>query len=80
MLSDKLDYNINIVTELMPISGKSVIRQLEKYGWKHTRTSGSHHIMKKQGLPPISVPVHANRDLGRGILKKIEKATGVTFE
>jgi len=37
---------------------------------------GSHHILKK-GSVKAPVPVHAKKDLGKGLVLLIEKQTGV---
>jgi predicted RNA binding protein YcfA (HicA-like mRNA interferase family) len=59
------------------VTGKEVIKLLIKAGWKHTNTRGSHYKMEKRGCRPVPVPVHGNKDLGIGLLKTIEKQTGV---
>lgn len=58
------------------MNGKQVIRILERSGWTPARVNGSHHMMRK-GSVTVPVPVHGTRDLGVGLLKKIEKQTGV---
>jgi predicted RNA binding protein YcfA (HicA-like mRNA interferase family) len=42
-----------------------------------TSTRGSHYKMEKIGCRSVPVPVHGNHDLGIGLLKAIEKQTGV---
>jgi predicted RNA binding protein YcfA (HicA-like mRNA interferase family) len=59
------------------MNGKAVIKILEKMGWTHISTQGSHHKLKKSGFPPIVVPVHGKKDLKPGTLHSIEKVTGV---
>jgi predicted RNA binding protein YcfA (HicA-like mRNA interferase family) len=58
------------------VSGREVIRKLVNAGWREARVSGSHHILQKDGKS-VPVPVHGGRDLGVGLLRKIEKQTGV---
>ncbi len=58
------------------MNGKRVIKILEAHGWTQTRVNGSHHLLKKDGIT-VPVPVHGTQDLGMGLLKKIEKQTGV---
>ena len=58
------------------VSGREVIKKLQADGWKEVRISGSHHILQKDGKS-VPVPVHAGRDLGIGLIRKIEKQTGV---
>ncbi|NJL27121.1 MAG: addiction module toxin, HicA family [Thermoanaerobaculia bacterium] len=57
------------------MDGREVIRKLQAAGWQLTRIRGSHHILKKDGKT-VPVPVHAGRDLGSGLLHRIEKQTG----
>ena len=58
------------------MNGKHVIKILEAHGWIQTRVNGSHHMLKKGGVT-VPVPVHGAQDLGIGLLKRIEKQTGV---
>lgn len=59
------------------MNGKEVIKLLKIAGWLHTSTRGSHYKMEKAGYSSVPIPVHGNRDLGIGLLKAIEKQTGV---
>lgn len=56
--------------------GREVIKKLQAAGWKEVRISGSHHILQKAGKS-VPVPVHGGRELGIGLVRKIEKQTGV---
>lgn len=58
------------------MSGKVLLKLLEKAGWTIDRISGSHHIMKRDGQT-IVVPVHGNADLKPGILNSILKKAGL---
>jgi len=58
------------------VHGRAVIKKLQSAGWKEVRISGSHHILRKDGTS-VPVPVHGGRDLGIGLIRKIEKQTGV---
>ncbi len=60
----------------MPLSGKDIVKQLKKQGWALDRINGSHHIMVK-GSKTVTVPVHGNRSLGKGLEAKILKQTGL---
>ena len=54
------------------ISGKDFIKLLEKRGWILKRINGSHFIYTQpQKTEIISVPVHKNEDLKRGLLHKL---------
>ena len=61
------------------MTGKEIIKQLEKYGWEVLRVSGSHHRMGKGNLR-TTVPIHGNRDVGKGLLAEIERQTGVKLK
>jgi predicted RNA binding protein YcfA (HicA-like mRNA interferase family) len=58
------------------VTGKQLIKLLMEQGWNLDRVSGSHHIMIK-GNKTISVPVHGNRDLGKGLLNALMKQGGL---
>lgn len=62
------------------VDGKTIIKILKEFGWDHISTHGSHHKMKKIGMPPIVVPVHGKKDLKPGTLSNIERATGIKFK
>ena len=54
------------------LSGKEFCKILEKKGWNLIRINGSHHIFSKTGKTEIiSVPVHKNDDLKRGLMKNL---------
>ncbi len=57
------------------MTGKELIKLLERNGWKLDRINGSHHIMVKDNLTE-SIPVH-NADLKKGLLNTILKRTGL---
>jgi predicted RNA binding protein YcfA (HicA-like mRNA interferase family) len=42
------------------------------------RTRGSHHTYGKKGFPSITVPVHGNQSLKKGMQSGIMKAAGLT--
>ncbi|MGB0453595.1 MAG: type II toxin-antitoxin system HicA family toxin [Bacteriovoracaceae bacterium] len=58
------------------MSGKELIKLLRKHGWKLDRINGSHHMMVK-GKKTVVVPVHANKDLKKGIERAIKKQAGI---
>jgi predicted RNA binding protein YcfA (HicA-like mRNA interferase family) len=53
------------------ISGKDLVKLLEKHGFEVTRINGSHHRMKHKDGRVTTVPVHKNEDIAKGILRKI---------
>ena len=60
------------------ISGKELARLLEKRGWQLARIKGSHHVYNKDGHPArISVPIHGNKTLKRGLQRHLMKVAGI---
>lgn len=59
--------------------GTAHVKAFERAGWTLARIRGSHHIMTKHGCEAtLSVPCHAGRDLGRGMLSKFIAAAEMT--
>lgn len=58
------------------MNGRSIIQKLKEHGWVVLRTHGSHYRMGKDDKR-TTVPVHGTRDLGKGLLRAIERQTGV---
>lgn len=55
------------------------MRALRLHGWVLVRVNGSHHIFKCPGhAETVVVPLHRG-DLGAGLLKSIEKKTGISL-
>lgn len=61
------------------MNGYEVIKILKQYGWEVLRVNGSHCRLGKDSLR-TTVPVHGNRDLGKGLIASIEKQTGVKLK
>jgi predicted RNA binding protein YcfA (HicA-like mRNA interferase family) len=70
------------MTQLPALTGKDVVRALEKAGFVEIRTSGSHHRLKHSSDPSrlVTVPVHAGKTLKRGTLHGILKQAGLTAD
>jgi predicted RNA binding protein YcfA (HicA-like mRNA interferase family) len=58
------------------MNGKEIIKQLESAGWRLVRTRGSHYLMEKNEKV-VPIPVHGVKDLGKGLIAKISRQTGV---
>jgi predicted RNA binding protein YcfA (HicA-like mRNA interferase family) len=58
------------------MSGKQLIKRLNKEGWKLDRVIGSHHIMVKDNKT-LSFPTHSNKDLSKGLLHSLMKQGGL---
>jgi predicted RNA binding protein YcfA (HicA-like mRNA interferase family) len=61
------------------LSGKQLCKLLERRGWVWDRTSGSHQVYGRPGSRvKISVPVHWNQSLGKGLQHQLMKEAGLT--
>lgn len=58
---------------------KEIIKRLKKNGWRILRIRGSHCRMGK-GEKRTTVPLHGSRPIGKGLLKALERQTGVSFK
>jgi predicted RNA binding protein YcfA (HicA-like mRNA interferase family) len=61
------------------MNGKEVVKILKENGWEVLRVKGSHCRMGK-GSKRTTVPLHAARDIGKGLLKAIERQTGTSLK
>lgn len=62
----------------MGYSPKEIIKVLEESGWYLDRVKGSHHIYKNDELKKtVPIPMHSNKDLGKGLFFKILKQCGI---
>jgi predicted RNA binding protein YcfA (HicA-like mRNA interferase family) len=70
------------VSKLPILTGRDVVRALEKAGFTVIRIKGSHHFMRHttDSTRQTVVPVHGSEDLGRPLLRKIIKDVGMTVE
>lgn len=67
--------------QLPTISGKQLIRVLERRGWYVKRIRGSHHVLRHPEISDaLPVPVHGNRPIKRGTLHSILKTAGLGRE
>ncbi len=63
------------------ISGQKAIRAFKKAGFALDRVCGSHHMLEKTDNPnTLSIPVHAGKTVGVGLLKEQIKAAGLTVQ
>ena len=52
---------------------------VERHGWTLLCVSGSHHVYGKPGsVVRLSIPIHGNRPLKIGLLRHLQKLTGIT--
>jgi predicted RNA binding protein YcfA (HicA-like mRNA interferase family) len=64
------------------VSGRELMRILQRFGWQVERIRGSHHIMRHpqhKGVT-LSVAVHGNKTLPLGTQASILKDAGIPVE
>lgn len=67
---------------LPTVTGRQVLRALERVGFIVDRVVGSHHILAHPEDPrrAVTVPGHGARDLKPGTLRNIIRQAGLTIE
>jgi predicted RNA binding protein YcfA (HicA-like mRNA interferase family) len=60
----------------LSVTGKDLVKLLKSHGWRVEHVRGSHHVLRKE-KQQISVPVHAGKDLGKGLLGRLLKEAGL---
>ena len=68
------------MTKLVTISGKEMCKLLERLGFEKIYGKGSHVRFKHPDGRRTVVPVHANEDLGKGLLREILNQINITKE
>ncbi len=67
--------------KLPAVTGAEAKKAFVSVGFVEDRTKGSHCILKKAGHPfHLSIPMHAGQNLGKGLLKSLIDAAGLTVE
>lgn len=60
------------------VSGKELAKVLEANSWRLARVHGSHNVYVKEGFRErISIPIHGNRPLKKGLLSHLLKIAGI---
>jgi len=65
------------------VSGKEVVKALQKVGFTIKSQKGSHvHLVKPRGLQTlhVTVPVHSNKDLNPFVLRSIARQAGYSAD
>jgi predicted RNA binding protein YcfA (HicA-like mRNA interferase family) len=63
---------------MKPVTGRAFCRALERKEWRLARIHGSHRIyVDPSGKLRVSVPVHGNRDLKKGLQAALIKLSGL---
>lgn len=61
-------------------TGEELIAALQKIGFYVVRQKGSHVRMKHEDNRVVSIPVHARKTIGKGLLLKILRDADLTKE
>jgi len=69
---------IRAVGSLNDLDGKRVLRALLRLGWFEHRVVGSHHVLKREGYMPLTVPVHRGKSIKQGTMRALLKQAGIT--
>lgn len=64
--------------KLPALTSDAVINALKKIGFQIVRQKGSHVRMQHEDGRVVTVPVHAGKTIGRGLLRKILRDTELT--
>jgi predicted RNA binding protein YcfA (HicA-like mRNA interferase family) len=59
-------------------TGKELIAALEKIGFEIVRQKGSHVRLKHEDDRVVTIPVHARKTIGNGLLLKVLKDADLT--
>jgi predicted RNA binding protein YcfA (HicA-like mRNA interferase family) len=65
---------------LPPVTGRELIRALERTGFETVRISGSHHrlVHASDASRAVTIPVHGAKPLKRGTLQSVLRQAGLT--
>ena len=62
------------------LTAKELIKILNKFGFQAIRQKGSHVYLKHNDGRCTVVPLHAGREIGRGLLKRILNETEISSD
>jgi predicted RNA binding protein YcfA (HicA-like mRNA interferase family) len=68
------------VSVLPQVSGRDVVRALEKIGYVFDRQKGSHIILRHSSLPHRRLAVPDHREIAKGTLRAIIRQAGLTVD
>jgi len=68
------------MTRLPRLTGKEIVRALERAGFQIMRTRGSHVILKHTDGRTTTVPIHSREIIGPGLLRSILRDIEMTAE
>lgn len=68
--------------KLTGLKGRQIINALQRGGFEIIRVSGSHHVLRRSGVPgsKVIIPIHGARDIPPGTIHSIVKQAGLTVD
>jgi predicted RNA binding protein YcfA (HicA-like mRNA interferase family) len=69
-----------LTPKLRQFTGREIIAILRRHGFEIDRQSGSHVVLIRSDGRRVTVPVHAGRTLGKGLLRSIMTDAHLTRE
>jgi predicted RNA binding protein YcfA (HicA-like mRNA interferase family) len=69
-----------LTQKLRQFTGRELIALLRRHGFELDRQSGSHVILIHSDGRRVTVPVHAGRTLGKGLLRSLMNDARLTRE
>lgn len=67
------------MAKLPKLNGKELAKIVEKFGFVHSHTKGSHMVYKHPDGRGTVIPFHSGEEIGPGLLNKIiKKDLGIT--
>jgi len=55
------------------MTGKELLKESQKKGFKLIRVKGSHHILRHEDGRELNIPIHSNKDIPNGLLHYLLK-------
>lgn len=68
------------MSEFAATRARDVLRALHRIGWRTKRQSDSHRTLERDGWTDFTLAFHDSEELGRAMLKRIARATGLRPE
>jgi predicted RNA binding protein YcfA (HicA-like mRNA interferase family) len=68
------------VSVLPRVSGREVVRALQKIGYERDRQRGSHIVLRQTALPHRRITVPDHKEVAKGTLRAIIRHAGLTVD
>jgi len=68
------------LSTLPRVSGREVVRALERLGYEFDRQHGSHMILRQRAHPYRRLAIPDHREIAKGTLRAIIRQAGITVE